>query len=403
MIGRVLWLFSLLIIIDLVLLLGIRRLAVLSVGDRTRKWLSLAHFAIAGGFLVFSILFFLLQGDPMLDPGVFRSYFIWSDTFLLVYMTKSILAVFILLNALINLIFRKHKKLITTIFMALGCTLALSILILLADGIINGVYRFKLREVEVISDRLPASFDGFRIVQLSDVHLGSFKNEADVKAGLSLIASAHPDLLLITGDLINVNYKEAHPYLPLFKQLQAPYGKYAILGNHDIGDYTRLNKIDALGYNSKGLTTFYHDAGWNLMRNEHIFLHKGLDSIALLGVDNWSMSKFRKLGRLDLANKGVDAQTFSILMSHDPSHWRAEVTENTRIDLMLAGHTHGMQMGINDYGIKWSPISWKYPEWLGLYSEGQQFLYVNAGFGFLGFSGRIGIWPEVTVLVLRKK
>jgi len=264
-------------------------------------------------------------------------------------------------------------------------------------------YNYKIKRINLAFDNLPAGFKGMKIVQISDIHAGSFTNSTAVQQGVDKILQENADIILFTGDLVNDKATEMEEYLHIFSQLKAPLGVYSILGNHDYGDYIKwpqdgISREDNLDH----LKKMHGIMGWRLLMNEHVVLEKGADKIALLGVENWSAkARFPKHGKMDLAYKGAEKYPFKILMSHDPSHWDAQVKENyPDIDLMLSGHTHGMQFGIQIPGFKWSPVQYMYKQWAGLYEDEKQKLYVNPGFGFIGYPGRVGILPEITVIEL---
>ncbi len=264
-------------------------------------------------------------------------------------------------------------------------------------------YNYSVKRTKLSFDNLPAGFKGLKILQISDIHSGSFTDSNAVKLGVDKILKENADIILFTGDLVNDKATEIEEYLHLFSQLKAPMGVYSILGNHDYGDYINWPQDGITRENNlENLKKMHGKMGWRLLMNEHVVLEKGGDQIALLGVENWSAkARFPKHGRMDLAYKGAEKYPFKILMSHDPSHWDAQVKENyTDIDLMLSGHTHGMQFGVNIPGFQWSPVQYMYKQWAGLYEDGKQKLYVNPGFGFIGYPGRVGILPEITVIEL---
>lgn len=265
-------------------------------------------------------------------------------------------------------------------------------------------YKYRVSKVKLKLDKLPAAFKGMKIVQISDVHSGSFDDHKAVAHGIDLIMEQKPDLILFTGDLVNNEAKEIESYKDIFGRLKAPLGVYSTLGNHDYGDYVEWASPEAKVANLEALKQHHADMGWRLMMNEHVLLERGEDKIALLGVENWSaMARFPKHGRLSDAYAGLEAANVpvKILMSHDPTHWDAEIRQKFKdIDLTLSGHTHGMQFGLKLSWMKWSPVQYIYKQWGGLYSQDKQHLYVNVGFGFLGYSGRLGILPEITVIEL---
>ncbi|MBK7557009.1 MAG: metallophosphoesterase [Ferruginibacter sp.] len=264
-------------------------------------------------------------------------------------------------------------------------------------------YNYNVKRLQLSYDNLPDSFRGMKIVHISDIHSGSFTNKKAVEQGIEKILLEKPDLILFTGDLVNDRTSEMENYMDVFGRLTAPMGVYSTLGNHDYGDYVRwpFNGITK-EQNLENLKKVHSDLGWRLLMNEHVVLEKDGAEIALLGIENWSnKARFPKHGRMDLAHPGTDKHPFKILMSHDPSHWDAQVkTEYPDVDLTLSGHTHGMQFGVEIPGFKWSPVQYMYKQWSGLYEDGKQKLYVNPGFGFIGYPGRVGILAEITVIEL---
>jgi uncharacterized protein len=324
----------------------------------------------------------------------------------------------------------------------MGITIGGSLFSSLLFGFTNK-YNYRVKRIKLKFPNLPAAFKGFKIVQLSDIHSGSFDDKEAVAKGVQKVLNEKPELILFTGDLVNNIYTEMNPYKDVFAKLQAPLGVYSVLGNHDYGDYypwedrdeahitkERLAKKD---YRAKldaetnldtdmkndlerhyrlytplqqahldGLKQVQKDMGWHLLMNEHVVLEKGTDKIAIIGIENWgARGNFPKYGRLDLAHKGTETIPFKILMSHDPSHWDAQITKvYPDIDLTLSGHTHGMQFGVEIPFLKWSPIQYIYKQWAGIYEKASQKLYVNRGYGFLGYPGRVGIMPEITVIEL---
>lgn len=263
-------------------------------------------------------------------------------------------------------------------------------------------YRYQVRRQQLAFENLPPAFKGFKIVQIADIHSGSFTDKKAVAKGVQKILNEKPDLILFVGDLVNNVADEMKDYMDVFDKVKAPYGVYSTLGNHDYGDYVHWDSPEEKKANLERLKQVHADLGWRLLMNEHVVLERGNDKIAIIGVENWSAkARFPKYGDLKKAHTGAEEYPFKILMSHDPSHWDAEVRKSySDIDLMLAGHTHGMQFGVEIPGFKWSPVQYMYKEWAGLYEEGKQKLYVNRGYGFIGYPGRVGILPEITVLEL---
>jgi len=263
-------------------------------------------------------------------------------------------------------------------------------------------YNYQVKKISLSFNNLPAAFKGLRIVHISDIHSGSLDNHRAVAAGVELIKKQQPDLILFTGDLVNNKAEEMDQLQSIFARIQAPMGVYSTLGNHDYGDYVAWPSIEAKQANLEALKKVHANMGWRLLMNEHVILEKDSEKIAILGIENWgAKGRFPKYGRMQEAYPGTENIPFKILMSHDPSHWDAQVrTEYPDISLMLSGHTHGMQFGFENPFFKWSPVQWMYRQWAGLYEAGNQKLYVNRGFGFLGYPGRVGILPEITVIEL---
>ena len=272
-------------------------------------------------------------------------------------------------------------------------------------GMYKGKYNFKVLKYDLEFDDLPDNFDGYKITQISDIHSGSFDDRKMIEYGVDLINRQKSDVLLFTGDMVNNMTSEMLPWADLFGTLHAKDGVFSVLGNHDYGDYIPWETEELKKQNLEDLKTLQKQMGFDLLLNEHRYLQKGDDRIALVGVENWGKGGFKKAGDLKKAASQIDENDFKILMSHDPSHWEMEVINDPyHYHLTLSGHTHGMQFGIEIPGwVKWSPVKWRYPYWAGIYKEMGQFINVNRGFGFLGYPGRVGIWPEITVITLRKK
>ena len=264
-------------------------------------------------------------------------------------------------------------------------------------------YNYAIKKNKLAFENLPAGFKGIKIVHISDIHSGSFTDADAVRHGVQKILDEKPDIILFTGDLVNDMASEMQEYIHIFGLLKAPMGIYSTLGNHDYGDYATWPRDGITKEeNMANLKQLYEIMGWRLLMNEHVALERGGDKIALLGIENWSTkARFPKHGRMDLAHKGTEDFPFKILMSHDPSHWEGQVIPDySDVDLMLSGHTHGMQFGVQIPGFKWSPVQYLYKQWSGLYENEKQKLYVNPGFGFIGYPGRVGILPEITVIEL---
>jgi predicted MPP superfamily phosphohydrolase len=263
-------------------------------------------------------------------------------------------------------------------------------------------YNYQVKKIKLKFNNLPLAFKGLRMVHISDIHSGSFQDIRAVNKGIDLILKQQADLIVFTGDLVNDRATEMEPFQNSFGRLTAPLGVFSTLGNHDYGDYVQWPSADAKLSNLEDLKKVHAAMGWRLLMNEHVVLEKKGEKIALLGIENWgAKARFPKYGKMDLAYPGTENIPFKILMSHDPSHWDAQILPTyPSIDLMLSGHTHGMQFGLENPYFKWSPVQWMYKQWAGLYEQGAQKLYVNRGYGFIGYPGRVGILPEITVIEL---
>ncbi|TVZ25795.1 hypothetical protein JM83_0726 [Gillisia sp. Hel_I_86] len=271
-------------------------------------------------------------------------------------------------------------------------------------GMYKGKYNYKVLNYTLYFEDLPDAFDGYRISQISDIHSGSFDNKEKIEYAIDLVNEQKADTILFTGDLVNNKATEMDSWIETFSKLNAKDGVFSVLGNHDYGDYVAWESDQARLNNLEALKNVHSKMGWNLLLNEHRFLERGNDRIALIGVENWGAGGFKKKGDLDKAGKGLAKQDFKVLMSHDPSYWQEKIKKDEKhYHLTLSGHTHGMQFGIEIPGwFKWSPVQYRYENWAGIYEEFGRYINVNRGFGYLAYPGRVGIWPEVSVIELRK-
>ena len=271
-------------------------------------------------------------------------------------------------------------------------------------GMIYGKYNYRVFKYEMDFDDLPKSFDGFKITHISDIHSGSLDNIEKVKYGIDLINQQKSDVILFTGDLVNNKSNELEKWKNIFKLMEAPLGKFSILGNHDYGDYYDWKSKDEKINDFKKFMDYQENMGFKLLMNESIYLEKNEEKIAILGSENWGRG-FKKEGDLDKMISKINKDDFKILMTHDPSHWEEKVLNHkSRFQLTLSGHTHGMQFGIEIPGlIKWSPVKWRYKQWAGIYKKDKKILNVNRGFGYLAYPGRLGIYPEISVITLRSR
>ena len=273
----------------------------------------------------------------------------------------------------------------------------------LSWGIISGAYDYQIKRVKLVLPNLPKAFNGITMAQLSDIHSGSFYNRVAVKGGVDMLLAEKPDFVFFTGDLVNNLTNEVRDYQEIFSKVKAPLGVYSTLGNHDYGDYFfGRERSPARAKNLQDMILTHKNMGWDLLMNENRRLKVDGEEIGILGIENWGTGRFPKYGKMELAHQNTEDLPVKLLLSHDPSHWRGEVLEKYKdIDATFSGHTHGMQFGVRFKEFQWSPVQYLYKEWAGLYQEQQQQLYVNVGYGFLGYPGRVGILPELTIFELR--
>lgn len=288
-----------------------------------------------------------------------------------------------------------------TFISLLGVGVAGALSLAFADGILFGKYRHSARRVKLKIKNLPKAFKGYRIVQISDVHSGSFLHPEKLQSAIDLINEQQPDLVLFTGDMVNNYAEEFEPFVPLFSQIKAKDGKYSVLGNHDYGDYGQWHSTEEKQQNIPHLIKLQKQAGFEMLRNEHRHITREGQNLYILGVENWGEKPFPQYGDLDKASKGIPTDAVKILMSHDPTHFDHVVKYHPKnIQLTLSGHTHGMQFGIDLKNVRWSPVQYRYKKWADLYESEGKYLYVNRGFGVLAYPGRVGIKPEITVFEL---
>jgi len=377
------------------------------------RWVLVSYQVISLLVLIF-IIYSFSQVDR--SVGQTRQFMFTTGLMLTVYVPKIVLTLIMfgedifrigasMLNYFIYNTPRKEmmtdrRKFVSQIALGLAAIPFLSIIY----GIFEGKYNFKVIKQTVFFPDLPDAFDGFKITQISDVHSGSFDNPEKINYAIDLINAQEADLILFTGDIVNTHAKEMHPWLETFNRIKDyKYGKFAVLGNHDYGEYVTWPSEKEKDENFRQIKNLYGQIGFNLMLNEHTYIQKGDDKIALIGVENWGVN-FKKAGDLNKASENVHQDDFKVLMSHDPSHWEAEIKDHPKnFHLTFAGHTHGMQFGIEIPGyFKWSLAQYIYKQWAGLYENVGRYVYVNRGFGFHAYPGRVGIMPEITVIELKK-
>ena len=402
------------LIIFLILVLALDFYALQSFRSVVRNpWITYGYAFISlaiMGYIVFQVMTFERgSGD---NSGFYLAF----SLFVLVYVPKLVLVVFMfgedvyrVFEAAVNYfvsksenstLFSSRRKFIGQLALGIAAIPFISILY----GVTKGKYNFKVLKYTLHFDDLPAAFDGYQISQISDIHSGSFDNKEKIEYAVDLVNKQASDVIMFTGDLVNSASKEMRPWKSTFSKLKAPDGVFSILGNHDYGDYTRWPSEEAKAENFQELLDIQKEMGFDLLRNESRFIEKENARLAIIGVENWGKG-FKQKGDLALASSKVDTNDFKILLSHDPSHWQYEVVKDpNQYHLTLSGHTHGMQFGIEIPGVvKWSPIKWRYKYWAGIYEKAGQYINVNRGFGFLAFPGRVGIWPEISVITLKKQ
>ncbi|MGV8944810.1 MAG: metallophosphoesterase [Lutibacter sp.] len=317
------------------------------------------------------------------------------------FIPKLIFVIVISILYFTNYVFSEEKSMI--LIPIIGLFSGFLPFFVILNGVFRSLYRFKVYHIKIKSDDLSAPFEGLRIVHISDIHLGSFNSRHHIlDRAVTIINQLKPDFIFFTGDLVNNNAWELRGWQTVLKKLNAKIGKYAILGNHDYGDYSDWKNAKAKQSNFESIKYFYKKINFKLLLNEAVVIEKEGEKIAILGIENWGKPPFKQYGDLQKALKDVSEIPFKILLSHDPSHWNEEVTEKTTIALTLSGHTHGMQAGINIKSKNWSPIQYKYKQWAGLYQHLNQYLYVNRGLGWMGFPGRLGMRPEITLIELQQ-
>jgi predicted MPP superfamily phosphohydrolase len=323
-----------------------------------------------------------------------------SHAFLILLVSELVFVIFLVPGDIYRLLVHQPRNYNWVVFAS--AMLVISILVFVY-GMLRGKYAYRVIRHTLEFDDLPLAFDGFTITQISDVHAGSFHNRKAVQKGIDLINKQHSDLFVFTGDLVNNKATEILPWMDMFSSIKAPFGQFSVLGNHDYGDYVKWETEANKRANLEQLKSLHKQMGYRLLLDEHVKLEKDGEAIILAGVENWGLG-FGQRGDLRKALQGVDAKAFKILLSHDPTHWESEVKQlASKVHLTLAGHTHGMQFGLEAFGFKWSPVKYRYAHWAGIKEEQGRYLNINRGFGFIGFSGRVGIWPEITVIELKRK
>ncbi len=408
-----------LLVTDLFFYKGIRHLVNRRLSKKQKKLLSLLFWAHSIGFLSGTLLVSGWVHNDF-DPAVQRKIYFFVGLFLAFYIPKLLFIPFNFSEDIIRygsmLIIRIVGKRKTeevnnnlkitriTFLTKTGLILAAIPFVSLIYGMTSVRFNFRIKKINLQFNNLPDEFSGLSIVHISDLHIGSlYGHHKEIAEAVKLINSLSPDIICFTGDLVNDFANEMDGWFEILGKMKARIGKYSILGNHDYGDYHYWSSDEKKKKNLEMIKQAHHRLGFKLLLNKSITLTRQNNSIAIIGVENWGKPPFAQYGDLNAACKDLKNTPFKILLSHDPSHWDAEVLNKKDIPLTLSGHTHGMQFGVNIGKIKWSPVQLKYPRWIGLYTEGEQLLYVNPGLGYIGYPGRVGISPEITFLKLKRK
>lgn len=388
--------------------------------SRGKKIIRIAKGIHYGITILVVTMFLIMNVYVSLEKNVFLRYYL-SALVVVLYFPKLITCVFILIDDLQRLL-RLILKVIVSFFRKpagedkvngisrakflsqTGLLVSSVPFLMLSKGIIKGGYDYQLHKIRLLIKNLPLAFEGMKMVQISDIHSGSLFDKDAVQKGIRMALETRPDIIFFTGDLVNNETPEALPLMDQLAGIKAPMGVFSTFGNHDYGDYISWESEEAKAKNLDDLVKVHRDLGWHLMRNENIFLEKGSSKLALIGVENWGdRGRFQKFGDVEKATEGLEGNFVQLLLSHDPSHFDSIISKQyPEIAVTFSGHTHGFQFGIENKYFRWSPSQYIYPHWAGLYREGEQQLYVNRGFGFLGYPGRVGILPEITLFELSR-
>lgn len=411
---RITYFIAILLIVDIYLMYGYKNFFSSQIIKSSFKWFYSLSMMIS--YSCFALIVFKFDDRPtqaslwmnlwfgytfafiVLKIGMLVSIFLDDIIRVIEYIGKVIWSLFSSSERKVN--YAERRKFIGQVGLGLASIPFLGMLY----GITKGKYNYKIKTVALSFKNLPKAFDGLRIVHISDIHSGSFDDFNEVAHGVNMIKEQQADLILFTGDLVNNEAEEIVPYKELFASMKAPLGVFSTLGNHDYGTHKRWKNKTEKAENLSDLFIHQQEMGFDLLNNRTHTITKDGQELDIVGVENWGKPPFPQIGDLDKALEGTNPNNFKILLSHDPTHWDEKVVPNTQnIDLTLSGHTHGMQFGVEIPGFKWSPSKYIYKRWAGLYKNKEQYLYVNRGFGFLGFPGRVGIWPEITVITINQK
>ncbi|HEY4649956.1 MAG TPA: metallophosphoesterase [Pontibacter sp.] len=379
-----------------------------SLSPQTQQYIKIGYWVLFAAALV---VFAIFANTPRHPSSALKVYL--TSIFFILYASKLLVVLFLFLDDLIRIgkvalnavnadagFDPSRNKFLSQV----GLLVAAVPFAASVYGMVKGAYDYRVKRITLRFPNLPQAFDGFKMLQISDLHTGSFHSKEPLQEAVQLINKQQADVVFFTGDLVNNVATELYPHLETLKEIKAKTAVYSVLGNHDYGDYVQWGNPETKKQNLQHLMEAQGRMGWQLLMNEHRVIERAGEKIAILGVENWgNRAGFPKYGNLAEAYAGTEQAPFKVLLSHDPSHWDGEVNQKYQdIDLTLSGHTHGMQFGVNIPGLKWSPVQYVYKQWAGLYQKGRQYLYVNTGLGFLGYPGRVGFLPEITVFELKK-
>jgi predicted MPP superfamily phosphohydrolase len=378
-----------------------------------RRWCITAYWLFSAGLLLLLFYFRFLA-----EPGKHRLLMVFGLSVYFIFLfSKLVLCLFLLAEDVWRVLVLSFLQVRKNFFQGppvfspsrsaalakIAAGIAAVPLVSLVYGMVKGAYNYKIRKVELRLKGLPPAFEGVKLIQISDIHAGSLYDPEAVARGVGMLMSEKPDMVFFTGDMVNNEAAEFDALREIFCQIKAPLGIFSVLGNHDYGDYKYWESQEAKQANFSDLMQHHRQMGWQLLMDEHVLVEKNGQKIAVAGIQNWgARGNFPKYGDLSKALKDLENPGVLLLLSHDPSHWEAQVLPDfPEISAMFSGHTHGMQFGVEIPGFRWSPVQYMYRQWAGLYQQGNSQLYVNRGFGFLGYPGRVGIWPEITSFTLR--
>jgi uncharacterized protein len=404
------------LIIDLYTFKGIKLLLAKNTHTRFKRFIFVSFWTVSAMMVLLIFIGYLFRSATR-NLSVFNWYYYLFGVFIVIYIPKILFIIFHLMDDILFGIHwvihflavprqtsaKKGEAISRSKFLTqTGIVLATVPFYSFIWGMVKGRFNFRVEKLRLIFPNLPPYFDGLKIVQISDIHIGGFHGfEEKVKGAIRLVNEQQPDIIFFTGDLVNNFHDELNGWIPILSEMKAKYAKYSILGNHDYGNYYHWNSEAEKEDNFNKIQEAEAQMGFQLLKNQAVELTRNGEKIAIIGVENWGHKPFPQRADYDTASKDVQNIPFKILLSHDPTHWDARIMEKTDVDLTLSGHTHGMQLGFHIAGKEWSPAEFKYPHWAGLYQEGKQYLYVNRGFGYIGYPGRVGMPPEITVIELK--